>query len=59
MDLARFRVGHGHRALEDKQYLISGKDSSEGLGVPKPLTRGQPEHELVDLVGRHVDPVVH
>ena len=57
-DLSRLRVGEHERALEDVHELVGREDRAEAVGVAEGLPRRQAEHDRVDPVGRHVDPVL-
>ena len=58
MHLAVLGVGDDHRAHQHRQHLIRAKDGAEAFRMAKPVTRRHAEHQLVDLVGRDIDPVV-
>ena len=57
--LAGLRVRKQQHPAEDVEDLVGAEVRPCALRVAEPVARGEREHELLDLLVRDVDPVVH
>ena len=58
-DLAVFGVDEHHGSRQHVEHLVRGEHRPEAFGVAEHAARRQREHQMMDLVAGHVDPVGH
>ena len=58
MNFARFGIGDDHCAHQYSQHLVGAKNRTKAFRMAKPLPGGHPEHQLMDFIGRDINPIV-